>query len=164
MHEDDHSRLARLSRRVLLFVLGGVLSYTLNVCIFDLLTGGLHWPRLVAERLGVPVQIGGGAGWPPSLAYAVSLSAVTLTGFLWSYHVNFPTREAWHLCAPRYVVTFLVCAAANYSIVQALLLPFPDRERLVILAGMAVGAAGKFLLYSFWVFPEGKPAPREAAT
>jgi putative flippase GtrA len=158
MHEDGQRWLARFARRVLLFVLGGVLSYTLNVCIFDLLTGGLHWPRLVAQLLGVPVRIGGGAGWPPSMAYAVSLSVVTLTGFLWSYHVNFPTREAWHRCAPRYVVTFVVCAAANYAIVQTLLASFPARERIVILAGMAAGAAGKFLLYSLWVFPEGKPS------
>ncbi len=147
-------RMLRLARRVGLFLLGGVLSYSINVCVFDLLTGGLHWPRAVAQWLDVPVYVTGGAGLSKQLAYAVSLSVVTFTGFLWSYHVNFPTREAWHRCAPRYVATFILCAVTNYTVVQLLLLPFPDKERIVILVGMGAGAVGKFLLYSYWVFPE----------
>ncbi len=156
-------RMLRLARRAALFLVGGVLSYSINVSIFDLLTSGLHWPKAVAAWLGVPVYLTGGAGWSPPGAYAVSLSVVTLLGFLWSYHINFPTPQAWHRCAPKYVTTVVACAAANFAVVQALLALFPDRERIVILVGMAAGAAGKFLLYNLWVFPEGRPAGEEAA-
>jgi len=152
-----------LARRAVLFLVGGALSYAINVCVFDLMTGGLHWPRAVAEWLGTAVQITGGAGWSPPAAYAVSLSVVTLLGFLWSYHINFPTPHVWHKCAPKYMTTVLACAAANFTIVQILLMMFPERERIAILIGMAASAVAKFLLYSIWVFPSGQRLAREGS-
>ena len=45
----DRQRMLPLARRAVLFLVGGALSYAINVCVFDLKTGGLHWPRAVAE-------------------------------------------------------------------------------------------------------------------
>lgn len=151
---------SRLVRRAALFGVGGVLSYTLNALLFDWLTTGVRWPDMAARHMAIEPLILTGVGWPATGAYAVSLGSVIGLAFMWSYHVNFRTSVAWHACAPRYLATVGACAVFNYTIVQLLLLRAPEREKIIILIGMGVAAAGKFVSYHFWVFPGGMP-PRE---
>ncbi len=131
-------------------------SYSLNVAIFDFLTMGLHWPKVLVRWWGLSPVILPGFGLPVPVAYAISLGAITMLAFLWNFHVNFRTPDTWHDCAKRYGGSVAICTMANYTVVQTLLALFPGREKIMILLGMGTAAMFKFLLYHFWVFPRSK--------
>lgn len=119
--------------RLMLFGLGGVLSYLLNTGVF------------VALRTR--------AGLTEEIAYAFSLTIMTTVTFSWSYFVNFRTSQSLRSCLPRYLAAIGVCYALNYALAQTGFNLWPSKPKLVILVVMAVIALVKFFIYHKWVFP-----------
>jgi putative flippase GtrA len=125
--------------RMLLFGLGGLFSYGLNVGAF----------LLLRKKLGLTEEV----------AYAISLGCVTGATFTWGYFVNFRTNRPLHDCASRYVLVQACCFGLNYAIAQTGFNLFPERPKLVILATLVFIAALKFGAYHFWVFPAHSAVP-----
>ncbi|MEO7933969.1 MAG: GtrA family protein [Chthoniobacterales bacterium] len=130
-----------LLRRLFFFVVGGLVSFLLNLIPYKLLTLEFHWTH--------------------NPAYAVSLTFVTLLMFFWNYRVNFPTTSLWHDCAWRYLTATAVAWTANFLLVGWL------KAHLVVAAAIfVVGfviALFKFVLYHSWVFPH-RPTTNELPT
>ena len=125
-----------LVHRVFYFVVGGLVSYLLNLLPYTLLTGLFHWTH--------------------APAYAVSLSFVTLLMFFWNYRVNFPTTQHWKACAPRYLSAIVLAWTANFLLVGLLKNHLPVAGA-IFLVGFLI-ALCKFVLYHYWVFPHRPPA------
>lgn len=124
--------------RLMLFGLGGLLSYVLNTGVFVALRTRAHLSEEVA--------------------YAVSLTLMTMVTFSWSYWVNFRTSQSLRSCLPRYLAAIGVCYALNYALAQTGFNLWPSRPKLVILVVMAVIALVKFFIYHKWVFPRDPAA------
>lgn len=118
-------------RRGAMSIVGGLLSYVLNLAPYLLLT------RVFA--------------WKHDPAYAVSLTWVTVLMFVWNYRVNFPTPSHWRGCAVRYVVALASSWIINFVLVGL--------ARHVMSAPLAIFLVGgfvavlKFGVYHWWVFP-----------
>jgi putative flippase GtrA len=119
--------------RLLWFGAGGVLSYTLNVSCFLLLT----------RHLGLSQRV----------AYACSLALITGVTFGWSYLVNFRTSRSLQSCLKRYVATLVICYGLNYLMAHVAFAFWPDKPKLIILVVLVIIAGVKFLIYHWWVFP-----------
>ena len=127
-----------LINRLLFFVVGGLLSFCLNLIPYKFFTGELHWTH--------------------NTAYAVSLTFVTLLMFFWNYRVNFPTARQWHECAQRYLTATAVAWTANFLLVGWLKTHVPVTGAIFVV-GFVI-ALLKFVLYHSWVFPH-RPSTNE---
>lgn len=146
--------------RLFWFLVGGIGSIWVNAGLF----------RLFSTTFG----------WSNYVAYALSLTIVTVLLFLWNYVVGFKTDRHWTDAAWRQGVCQGVCIGLNYLLVMILLKALPHcpdfiaamvdwsrllHERLVdywkevIIAGVQVFIAFfKFGLYHYWVYPQRAPA------
>jgi putative flippase GtrA len=138
-----------LMSRLFWFGVGGALSVGLNAGPFFLLREKLHLPNAVA--------------------YAVSLTLVTVIFAVWNYYLNFRTECSLRECTARYLVCIAFCAALNYAVVlpalhliekTPALAHWPHLWLLVIATVQVTMGGVKFLLYHHWVYPH---APAGAA-
>jgi putative flippase GtrA len=128
-----------LQWRLFLFVVGGLLSTGLNAGPFWLMREVLHWPQ--------------------AMAYALSLTLVTIVFAIWNYFINFRTDRSLRECTARYLACVGLCSALNYLIVISGLKAWADGW-LLIIATVQIGMGGvKFLLYHFWVYPRARQEP-----
>lgn len=119
--------------RLVMFGMGGALSYVLNTAVFLLLHRS--------------------AGLSEEIAYAVSLTLMTVITYSWSYWINFRTSRSFRSCLPRYLATMAIGYTLNYTLVQVGFNLWPGRQKLIILIVMALVAVLKFVIYHKWVFP-----------
>jgi putative flippase GtrA len=133
--------------RLMFFVLGGGMSSLLNTGIFRISNQLFHWPD--------------------SAAYGLSVVTTAAVFFVWSYYVNFRTTRVWKDCLPRYLGCLVICNALNYLIGLSGIKKFGTSfltTLLVVAAVYSVTGCVKFLLYNFWVFPNGtESAPSTAS-
>lgn len=87
------------------------------------------------------------------LAYAFSLSLVSLIQFIWSYNIGFKSNDHWTTSAVRQGAAMAAASAINYLLVLALLPLFPSWKTIVIVTVQVAVAGMKFLVYHFWVYP-----------
>jgi len=139
-----------LVARMGFFVLGGVLSSTLN---WTILNAAMHFFK-----------------WSYAQGYACSAASTAVVLFLWSYYINFRTSRVWKNCLGRYLVCWAAALLLNYLIGVSGLKHFGSSRLLQLLViGVVQSFTGgiKFVLYHFWVFPHAdapeKP-PAEVAS
>jgi putative flippase GtrA len=129
-----------LVERVCRFLLGGVLGYVINLCVIRFLTVGFG--SLVP-----------GLGMVFAKASAISIGALLVWGFFYSYYFNFRTERAAVSALAPYFAAMGVSALSNYVTVNVLQWLFPQALNVNVACGMVVSGAVKFLLYHFVVFP-----------
>lgn len=119
--------------RLVMFGAGGVLSYALNTGIF--------------------LSLRNYAGLGEEVAYACSLTMMTVVTYSWSYWINFRTSQSFKSSLPRYLATMAICYALNYALAQIGFNLWPGKPKLIIFIVMAAIAVLKFVIYHRWVFP-----------
>jgi putative flippase GtrA len=125
--------------RLILFLVGGVLSIGVNAGLFELFHTYFGWNRFVA--------------------YALSLAIINVLLFLWNYCVGFRTTRHWGDSAWRHVVCLSVTNGLNYGLVMLFQGILPDWKTAVIAVVQVFIAFFKFGLYHYWVYPREEHAP-----
>jgi uncharacterized membrane protein YesL len=88
------------------------------------------------------------------VAYALSLTIVTILLFLWNYLVGFKTDRHWTDSAWRQAVSQVICLALNYAMVTTLVGMIHGHDKLIIAAVQIFIAFFKFGLYHYWIYPQ----------
>ncbi len=120
--------------RLFWFIAGGVLSILVNTQLY----------RLFHSYFG----------WGEYLAYALSLTIVTVLLFLWNYLVGFKTDRHWTDSAWRQAVSQVFCIGLNYAMVTTLVKMIHGYDTYIIAAVQVFIAFFKFGLYHYWIYPE----------
>jgi putative flippase GtrA len=122
--------------RIFWFGVGGALSTMMNAGPFHLMRTYL--------------------GLRESVAYAISLTFVTVLLFVWNFKINFRTASDWRNCAWRYLSVVGMCWMINYVFVM-IGLQIAGTWWPAVIATVQVGMGGvKFFLYHLWVYPREK--------
>ena len=129
-----------LFERVWRFLLGGVLGYVINLCVIRLLTEGFG-------------DAFAGLGMAFPRASAISIGALLVWGFFYSYYFNFRTQRAAVSVLAPYFAAMGASALSNYVTVNFLHWLFPEVLDVNVACGMAVSGVVKFFLYHHLVFP-----------
>jgi hypothetical protein len=123
-----------LIMRLLWFVVGGVVSISLNAGLFRF----FHFY----------------VGWNRFLAYGLALGIANIVLFTWNYFVGFRTRRQWVGSAWRHAVCLSVANALDYTLVVILHGIFPQWPSVVIAVVKIFVSGFKFGAYHYWVYPE----------
>jgi len=139
MHNDAPPQ--SLPERLGWFLVGGLLSVSLNYGPFEFLRSVAHLPE-----------------WA---ALAISLTIATTVFAIWNYKVNFRTGSGFGECLPRYLAALLVCTGISYLITLTGIKHWGQGKVMAFLIMFTVqtGVAGlKFVLYHKWVYPSARAA------
>jgi putative flippase GtrA len=138
-------RRQRLPERLFWFLVGGLLSPSLDAGLTWLIIRGLHQA--------------------PHRAYPWAVLLTALCYFGWNYFVNFRTASQWHHCAGRYAIAFGVCWACTSLVGGVGIQHLSHGGRWSLVWLIATGTkllTGplKFALYHYWVFPPRQAQPQ----
>lgn len=135
------ARPQSLPERLGWFLVGGLLSNSLNYAPFEFLRSVLHFSE-----------------WG---ALAISFTFATTVFAIWNYKVNFRTSSGFRECLPRYLAVLLICTGISYLITLAGIKQWGQGKLMAFLIMFSVQtpiAALKFVVYHKWVYPSARAA------